>query len=86
MSPSPRRTRTISRGIHLTAALLLGTYVYAPDHVTDGMRMPMMVLVVPAATLTGLFMWKQAAVRAWFARIGSGRGGPRESDRMRSGS
>lgn len=86
MSPSPRRLRTISRGIHLAAALLLGTYVYAPDTVTDGMRVPMMVVVVPAATLTGLFMWKQAAVRAWFTRTGTGRDGAGESDRMRSGS
>ncbi|WP_162605731.1 hypothetical protein [Jiangella aurantiaca] len=47
---------------------MLGTYVYAPEHVTDGMRPAMMFVVVPLATLTGLCMWKQAAFRALLSR------------------
>lgn len=63
----PRHVRTTSRTIHLIVALVIGTYVYAPDHVTDGMRPLMMFAVIPLATLTGLFMWRQAAIRSFLA-------------------
>ncbi|GAB3921780.1 hypothetical protein GCM10029976_009310 [Kribbella albertanoniae] len=56
------------RMIHVAVALVLGTYVYAPAHVTDGMRPALMFVVVPVAVLTGLFMWKQAAFRALLSR------------------
>lgn len=63
----PRHLRTTSRTIHLIVALVIGTYVYAPDHVTDGMRPILMFVVIPLATLTGVFMWQQAAIRSFFA-------------------
>lgn len=67
---TPRNVRITLRTIHVAVALLIGTYVYAPDHVTDGMRPIMMFAVIPVATLTGVCLWKQAAIRSYLSRSG----------------
>lgn len=64
---SPRTQRRAARLAHLIAAALIGTYIYAPAHVTDPLRAVLQFVVVPAATLTGVFIWKQAAVRRVFS-------------------
>lgn len=68
MPLKPKNLRIGLRTIHLMVALVIGTYVYAPAHVTDDMRPFMMFLVIPLATATGLTLWKQAAVRSYLSR------------------
>jgi hypothetical protein len=65
---SPARRRAIARWIHLAAAALLGTFVYAPAIVADPLRLLLQVVVIPAATLTGVYLWKQAAIRRLLRR------------------
>jgi hypothetical protein len=66
MAQPPRRQRTWSRTVHLLAAALLGTYVYAPPAVAQPIHLLLAVVVIPAATLSGLFLWKQAQIRRLF--------------------
>ena len=63
MTINARTLRTQLRLFHLLLALAVGTYVYAPEHVTDPMRPVMMFVLLPLTALTGLAMWKQAALR-----------------------
>lgn len=62
--PNRRRTRTTARVAHLVVGGVLGTYVYAPDAITDAMRLPVQIAGIPLLTATGLFMWKPAWFRA----------------------
>jgi hypothetical protein len=55
---SPRSIRSSSRWVHLIGAAVLGTYVYAPDHVTDPMQLPLQIVGIPLLTITGILMWK----------------------------
>jgi hypothetical protein len=61
----PKAQRTGARVGHFAAALLIGTYVYAPPSITQPLRLTLEIIGIPAATLTGLFMWRQAQVRRW---------------------
>lgn len=61
--PNRRRTRHLVRLAHLAVAGVLGTFVYAPDSVTDPMQLPMQILGIPLLALTGLYMWKPALFR-----------------------
>ncbi|NED99183.1 hypothetical protein [Phytoactinopolyspora halotolerans] len=72
MDVTPRMQRNASRTVHLVVAATLGTYVYAPDHIADGLRPFLMFVGIPLAVLTGLFLWKQA----WFRRALGRRRGP----------
>jgi hypothetical protein len=47
----------------LVAAGLLGTYVYARPWWPRRSHLLLAVVVIPAATFSGLFLWKQAQVR-----------------------
>jgi len=49
--------------VHLVAAAALGAFVYAPAELVEPARLLLQLVVVPAATLTGLYLWKQAAIR-----------------------
>ena len=69
---APRRQRTVARAVHLVAALVLGAFVYAPAPYVEPLRLLLQVVVVPAATLTGLFLWQQAAVRRRLAGLRRG--------------
>jgi hypothetical protein len=68
---SPRRQRSALRATHLAVGLLLGTSVYLPVHyeVAEWLRLFLAVLGVPLVTLTGVWMWQQARVRRWWARL-----------------
>jgi hypothetical protein len=72
---APGVVRTRLRGLHLAAGSLLGAYPYLPDTVPGHglLRWSLMTLVIPAVTASGLWLWKQAAVRRWL----------RGADRMR---
>lgn len=60
---SPRSRRTAARLVHLVAAAALGAFVYAPAELVEPARLLLQLVVVPAATVTGLYLWKQAAIR-----------------------
>ena len=68
--PRPRTQRTVSRVLHLLAAAALGAFVYAPADLVEPARLVLQVLVVPAATVTGLFLWQQARWQRWSRRRG----------------
>jgi len=68
---APRTQRTIARTIHITVGLLLGAIVYAPVYVS-AMLIPIAQFVgIPAVVITGLYIWRQAQVRAWMRRRSS---------------
>lgn len=66
----PRTQRLISRAVHLLAAAALGAFVYAPAELVEPARLVLQVLVVPTATITGLFLWQQARWQRWTRRRG----------------
>lgn len=70
---SPGKQRVAARSFHLAAAALLGTFVYAPADFAEPLRMLLQFVLVPGATLTGLFLWKQAAIRRLLTRRGRAR-------------
>lgn len=77
MTTTPRRQRTVSRTIHIVAGLLLGTIVYSPSYVSAALIPIARFVAIPAVILTGLFLWKQAPIRAWFrGRFGGRRATP----------
>jgi hypothetical protein len=61
--PNRRRTRNLVRFAHLAAGGVLGTFVYAPDSITDPMQLAMQIAGIPLLALTGLYMWKPALFR-----------------------
>lgn len=67
-STNPRSRRSTARLVHLVAAAALGAFVYAPSELVEPARLLLQVVVVPAATLTGLYLWKQAAIRRFVRR------------------
>jgi len=69
LSPTPGNRRTLARWLHLAAAALLGTFVYAPSYIAEPMQLLLQVVIVPAAALSGLYLWKQAAIRRLLRRL-----------------
>ena len=67
-SAAPRAKRTAARTIHLIAAGLLGLFIYAPPTFAEPLRLFLQVVVIPAAVITGMFIWKQAAIRRLLTR------------------
>ncbi|MEQ3538285.1 hypothetical protein WHI96_05600 [Pseudonocardia tropica] len=61
----------MSRVVHLVAALVLGTALYAPAGIADPLLDIVRVVVVPALTITGVVLWKQAQLRSLIRRIRS---------------
>ncbi len=59
---SPASLRSTLRWFHIGVALVLGTYIYSPLRTdplwTDIVRFG----VIPLATLTGLWLWKQGRI------------------------
>jgi hypothetical protein len=68
--PSPTRVRLVLRTVHLVIGVVLATYVYLPATMPghEVIRWALMVVGVPLVTVTGLVIWKQAAVRRLLAR------------------
>lgn len=66
---SPRRQRLVSRWIHLVAAAVLGTYVYAPVELVEPFRLWLQIVVIPLAGVSGLLLWQQARIRRWWTRL-----------------
>ncbi len=61
------------RVVHLVTGSLVATYIYLPPGGTAWLRWLLMVVVIPGLTVTGLCMWKQAAVRRLLSRSGGTR-------------
>ncbi len=68
-SNAQSRRRTSARTIHLVAAAMLGAFVYAPGEFVEPLRLMLQLLVIPAVTITGVFLWKQAAIRRALSRF-----------------
>lgn len=67
-----RRQRLIVRWIHLVVAVALGFLVYLPPSTSTGLRAVLMLVGVPLAAASGLYLWQQARIRRlrdrWSAR------------------
>ncbi|MDQ1083342.1 MULTISPECIES: hypothetical protein [Microbacterium] len=60
--PRPTTRRSLSRWIHLVAGALIGTFIYAPAHVGEPLRLLLQTVVIPAIVITGIYLWKRAAI------------------------
>lgn len=72
-SNRPQRQRSAARTVHLIAAAMLGAFVYAPGEFIEPLRLMLQLVVIPAATITGVSIWKQAAIRRMLNRLDRGR-------------
>ena len=65
---APRTKRTAARTVHLIASGLLGLFIYAPPTFAEPLRLFLQIVVIPAAVVTGVFIWKQATIRRILTR------------------
>jgi hypothetical protein len=49
-------------------AAVLGVAVYAPAETIEHLRQVVQLVVVPVATVTGLFLWKQPSIQRFVRR------------------
>ena len=63
MTNRNKTTRTVLRWTHLLVGFLIGVFVYTPAHDNETFVLLMQVAVVPAVTLTGVWMWQQARIK-----------------------
>ena len=63
MSNPNATMRTTQRRAHLLAGFLIGVFAYTPARDNEALVLIMQAAVVPAVTLTGLWMWQQARIR-----------------------
>jgi len=64
--------RSISRILHLLGAAIIGTYVYSPWKELEWFVLLNQAVVVPALTVSGLWMWQGHKLRARAKRRRSG--------------
>ena len=64
--------RSALRLLHIVVGSLLATYAYLPAGEAPWLQWTLMLAGVPASTITGVWMWKQAAIRRLLNRL-SGR-------------
>ncbi len=88
MSNPNATTRTILRWTHLLGGFLIGVFVYTPAHDNEAFVLLMQAAVVPAVTLTGVWIWQRARIRRLLRLIRnaqpvtkSGSGTPEETPR-----
>ena len=72
MTPEPPQTedrimnaaaqRNWARGLHIAAGAVIGTYIYSPWGSDPAFVLAVKVGLVPLVGLSGVFMWKQAAL------------------------
>ncbi len=63
-----KKQRNILRVVHLVLSFMLGVYIYAPPEETGDLRLICQVVLFPALTATGLWMWQQVRVNRWLRR------------------
>lgn len=66
--PSPaagsrRPVRSIQRGVHLVASVLLLAYLYTPLGEDPVFSLMLRIMVVPVLTVSGIVMWQWPRVR-----------------------
>ena len=62
--------RSILRWIHLVLAIPIAGYVYSPFEELPNYAPVVRFVSVPVLVITGFWMWKGAAVRRLFSKIG----------------
>lgn len=60
---SIRTQRTLLRTLHLVFGAMMGAVIYLPSEWTDPLRLILGIVVVPAVTITGVWMWQQGRIR-----------------------
>ena len=55
--------RSVLRLLHIVVGSLLVTYAYLPAGEAPWLQWTLMLAGVPAVAITGVWMWKQAAIR-----------------------
>ncbi len=63
---SAARVRKALRWFHIVGGLTLGTYLYSPWGTDPTFTAITLFVVTPALALSGLSMWKQAAISRLF--------------------
>lgn len=63
-----RRTRLAIRIVHLTIGAALGLMVYLPVSWSAGLKLALMVVGVPLAVLSGVYLGQQGRIRRWLRR------------------
>lgn len=61
--------RSTLRLLHIVVGSLLATYVYLPAGEAPWLQWTLMLAGVPAVAITGVWMWKQAAIRRLLNRF-----------------
>jgi|SRR6516165_3787961 hypothetical protein len=61
--------RSVLRLLHMVVGSLLATYVYVPAGEVPWLQWTLMLAGVPAVAITGVWMWKQAAIRRLLNRL-----------------
>lgn len=69
MSNPNKTTRTILRWTHVLVGFLIGVFVYTPAHNNEAFVLLMQAAVIPAVTITGVWMWQQARIRRLYRRL-----------------
>jgi hypothetical protein len=54
--------------MHLVLSLLLGAFVYSPLREVSAFAAVVQLLVFPAMTLSGVWMWQQGRIARWSRR------------------
>ena len=66
---SPNRQRMISRTIHIVIGVAMIIYVYLPPGaLSNALRSALMWAGAPFVSLSGMWLWKGAALRRLFGR------------------
>ena len=60
--------RKALRWFHIIGGLILGTYIYSPWGSDPVFSAFTLFVVTPAMVLSGLWMWKQAAIMRLFSK------------------
>ena len=57
--------RNVFRTIHLIGATIVGAYVYSPWKELEWFGLLNKAVIVPALTVSGLWMWQGHKLRTW---------------------
>jgi hypothetical protein len=69
MTTTTIRQRSTLRWVHIVVGAALATYVYLPLDTgpAPALRWALMLVGIPAVTISGIGMWKYAALRRWYS-------------------
>lgn len=58
-------TRSRLRWLHLLTAAVVGTHIYSPWSDVAWFDLTVKAIVIPAISLTGIWMWQQGRIARW---------------------